>query len=158
MASRIEYAVSCTPICAVAAGENLATETVAADVAKSLSGAGSVTCTWGTTVGYASGAPVYVSTGGTTGTGTTVGTLTSIKFLSIKHTGYAYSSTSALGAATTDKVIVCCNSATVAAGITVAVLGAGDQIILPFQTATTAVFYVAPSGTTAIAVEVMATP
>ena len=154
MASRVTYAVSCTPICAVAAGENLATETIAADVAKSLSGAGSVTCTWGSTIGYASGAAAYVSTGGTTGTGTTVGTLTSIKFLYIKHTGYLYSS----GAATTDKVIVCCNSATVAAGITVAVLNPGEAILLPFQTATSAVFYVAPSSTNAIAVEVMATP
>ena len=159
MASRVDFAVSCTPIVGqAAAGETPAFEGLAVDVARSLGSSGSVTVTWATTVGYAAGAPANVTTGVTTGTGTTVGTLTSIKFLYIKHTGYLFSSSSVLGAVTTDKVIVCCNSATVAAGITVAVLGPGDSICLPFQTATSAVFYVAPSSTNAIAVEVMATP
>ena len=156
MASRIDFAVSCMPVCAVAAGENIATETIAADVLKSLGSAGSVTVTWGTTIGYAAGAAAYVSTGATIGTGTTVGTLTSIKFITIKNTGYLYSSSSVLGAATTYKVTVCMN-ATVAPGTTIAVLGPGESIVLPYQTATTPTIFVAPEAAFAVAVEIMAT-
>jgi hypothetical protein len=62
MASRVEYAVSATPIVTVAPGENTEVDTIAVDVGKSIGGSGSSTVTWGTTVGYGSGSPVYVTT------------------------------------------------------------------------------------------------
>ena len=156
MASRVDYAVSCVPICAVAAGENLATETLCTDVAKGLGASGSATVTWGATIGYAAGVPAYVTTGATIGTGTTIGTLTSVKFVYIKHTGCLFSSSAVLGAATTYKVTVCMN-ATVAAATTIAVLNPGEAIVLPYNTATTPTIFVAPEAAFAVAVEVMAT-
>jgi len=56
MASRVEYAVSCTPIVTIAAAtESPAVDALCVDVAKSLGSSGSVAVTWGTTVGYAAG-------------------------------------------------------------------------------------------------------
>lgn len=64
MASRVEFAVSAVPIVSQdAAGETPAFEGLAADVARTLGAAGSVLVTWGTTGGYAAGAPVYASSG-----------------------------------------------------------------------------------------------
>jgi hypothetical protein len=64
MASRVEFAVSATPIVSQdAAGETPAFEGLAADVARSLGASGSALVTWGTTGGYAAGAPVYASSG-----------------------------------------------------------------------------------------------
>ena len=160
MASRIEYAVSCTPICAVAAVEdvNIATETISAAVAKSLGASGSATVTWSTsTIGYASGANEYpnitaidYSVGATA---TSLGTFTNVKFVYIKHTGYLYSSGSAVGAATTAKLKICM-AATIANGTTVAILNAGDGIILPYNVACTPTLYAAGDGVK-IAVELL---
>ena len=64
MASRVEFAVSAIPIVSQdAAGETPAFEGLAADVARSLGAAGSTLVTWGSTGGYAAGAPVYASSG-----------------------------------------------------------------------------------------------
>ena len=46
MASRVDYAVSATPVAAVAASENVATETVAGDLNQSIGGSASVTVDW----------------------------------------------------------------------------------------------------------------
>lgn len=160
MASRVEYAVSCTPIVTVAAGgEYPTTDLLASDVAKQLGGSGSVTVTWGTTVGYAAGAAAYVTTGTNYAAGQTaltLGTFTSTKFVFIKHTGYLYSSPSALGAATTAKLKITM-AATIADATTVAILNAGEAIILPYNTACTPTLWAAGDGV-AIAVEVMGTP
>jgi len=160
MASRVDFAVSCTPVCAVSAGENLATETIAADVAKNLGSAGSVTVTWGTTIGYASGAPVYPNTSSANNyavgqTAASLGTFTDVKFVYIKHTGYLYSSSSAVGAATTAKLKVTM-AATIANATTLCILNPGESILLPFQAAVTPTLYAAGDGA-AIAVEIMAT-
>jgi len=163
MASRVQYSVSCTPICTIAAGgEYPAVDTLAADVANSLGGSGSVTCTWGTTVGYAAGSPAYVTSGSaayTIGqTAVAVATLTSAKFLIIKHTGYLFSSSSVLGAATTLKLKICM-AATIAAATTISILNPGDAIILPMNEALTTIFYAASeTASNPIAVEVMGTP
>ena len=141
MASRVEFGVSATPVYSHAAGEGVASDVIAADVNKSLGGAGSVTCTWGITGGYGSGAPVYASAVDTV-------TCTSAKFVFVKHTGYAYSSSSVLGAAVTTQL-------TVKAGlVTIAVLQAGEAIVLPLYTATTVVLTFTASAST-IAVEYM---
>lgn len=163
MASRIDYAVTCTPVVTVAAGaESPAYDGLASDVAKSLGSGGSVAVTWGTTIGYASGLPAYVTSGTnayTAGqTASSLGTFTSIKFLYIKHTGYLYNSSSVLGVATLLKLKICM-AATIADATTVAVLNPGDSIILPFNTALTPTFYAASeTASNAIAVEVMGTP
>jgi len=60
MASRIDFAVSATPIASVAAGENVAVDTIAADVGKSLGGSASVV-TAHVTLGYGSGVVSYGS-------------------------------------------------------------------------------------------------
>ena len=52
MASRVDFSVSCNPIYTHAAGEGVATDTIAGDVGKSLGGSGSVATTWGVTEGY----------------------------------------------------------------------------------------------------------
>jgi hypothetical protein len=156
MASRVDYAVSATPVASVSAGENVAVDTIAADVSKTLGGSGSSTVTWGSTVGYASGNAAYVTTATNYGVGqtaTTLGTFTNAKFVFVKHSGYLYSSSSALGAATTAKLKVCM-VATIAAATTVAILNAGEAIILPYNVANTPTLFVAGDGV-AIAVEVM---
>lgn len=163
MASRVQYAVSATPIVTVAAAaESPAVDALCADVAKSLGGSGSVTVTWGATVGYAAGAAAYVTSGTaayTIGqTAVTLGTFTSTKFVHIKHTGYLFSSSSVLGAATTLKLKICM-AATIADATTIAVLNPGDAIILPFNTALTPTFWAASeTASNPIAVEVMGTP
>ena len=156
MASRVEYAVSATPVMTVAAGENVAVDTLAADVSKTLGGSGSSTVTWGSTVGYGSGNPVYVTTATNYANGQTassLGTFTNAKFIFVKHSGYLYSSSSALGAVTTAKLKICM-AATIAAATTVAILNAGEAIILPYNVATTPTLFVAGDGV-AIATEVM---
>jgi hypothetical protein len=163
MASRVEYAVSATPVVTVAAATESPTyDALAVDVAKQLGSNGSVTVTWGTTVGYAAGAAAYVTSGTaayTAGqTASSLGTFTSTKFVYIKHTGYLYSSTSVLGATTTLKLKIC-SVATIADATTIAILNPGDSIILPFNTACTPTLYAASeTASNAIAVEVMATP
>lgn len=163
MASRVEFAVSALPIIEqVAAGEYPAFVGLPVDVAKQLSASGSVTTTWGATGGYAAGAPVYQTSGtaGTYANGQTATALTTIatpRFVFIRHTGYLYSSSAALGAATSLKLKICM-AVTVAAATTIAILNPGEGIILPFNdTVTSPTFFVAPETATAIAIEVMAT-
>ena len=162
MASRVEFAVSCTPVVTVAAAtESPAYDALCVDVAKQLGSSGSVTVTWGTTVGYAAGAPAYPNTSAATNyavgqTAASLGTFASVKFVFIKHTGYLYSSSSALGVATTAKLKICMVT-TIAAATTLAILNAGESIVLPFNVANTCTLFAAGDGV-AIAVEVMATP
>lgn len=138
MGSRVEFAVSATPIFSHSAGEGEAVDVIAADVGKTVGGSGNVTVTWGSTGGYASGSPTYVSTGSNI-------VMTSGKFIWIKHTGYQYSDGSTLGAATTETL-------TIAVGaVTVAILGAGQAITLPYSSATSNTFVLtASSGTIAV--------
>lgn len=143
MASRVEFAVSATPVYSHAAGEGSAVDAIAADVGKSLGGSGSVTCTWGSTIGYSSGDPVHVIAS----TATSLGTFTSVKFVFIKHSGYT---TDALTTSTTSTLSV------MEGGNQFAVLGAGDAIILPYAVADTPVL-TATSSSGNIAVEVMGT-
>jgi len=143
MASRVEFAVSATPVVSVAADENVAVDTIAADVNKSLGGSGSVTCTWGATIGYAAGEATHV----VASTATSLGTFTDVKFVFIKHSGYQED---ALTTATTSTLSV------MESGNQFAVLGAGDAIVLPYAVADTPVL-TATSSSGNVAVEVMGT-
>ena len=160
MSSRVEYAVSCTPIVTIAAAtESPAVDALCVDVAKSLGASGSSTVTWGSTVGYAAGVPAYVQSGANAAIGQTAITLAlpaSAKFIYIKHTGYIFSTTAVLGAATTAKLTICA-AETIAAATTIAILNAGEAIVLPMNTANSTVLYAASTVTGGIAVEVMAT-
>ena len=64
MASRVDFAVSATPVHTHTTGEGQAnTDSIAADVGKSLGGSGSIAHTWGSTVGYGSGNATLVAAG-----------------------------------------------------------------------------------------------
>tara|TARA_R110000765_G_C18920082_1_gene605798 strand:- start:775 stop:1218 length:444 start_codon:yes stop_codon:yes gene_type:complete len=146
MASRIEFAVSATPIVSVAAGENIAVDTIAADVGKSLGGSGSQVAVWGSTEGYAAGDPVHKIA---TGSAAELDTLTSIKFLFIKHSGFE---DDAKTTANTTSLV----SVSLGASAVFAVLASGDAIVLPFATATSPDIQV-KTDTGSVAVEYMAT-
>lgn len=159
MASRIDFSVSANPVFTVAAAaENPTVDVLAADVAKGLGASGSVTVTWGSTVGYAAGAPVYVASATNAAIGQTaitIGTLTSIKGIWIRHTGFIFSSSSVLGAASV-ALLTLTNVAIIAAATTIAILNPGEAIFLPFNTATTATIFSAATQAGGVAVELMA--
>ena len=146
MASRVEFAVSATPIFSHAAGEGAAADAIAADVGRSLGGSGSVTTTWGSTEGYGSGDPVHIIVT----TAVSLDTLTNAKFLFIKHSGFEDDAKTT--ANTTSELHVMLASDTVK----FACLAAGDAIILPYATAESPDIRVKAS-TGTIAVEYMAT-
>ena len=143
MADRVEFSVSCTPIKSVPAGENVAVDTIAADVKKSLGGNGSVTCTWGSTIGYSAGDPTHVIAS----SATSLGTFNSVKFVFIKHSGYTDDAKTTTTASTLEIL---------EGGNKFAVLGPGDAIVLPYAVADTPVL-TATSSSGNVAVEVMAT-
>jgi hypothetical protein len=122
MASRVEFAVSVTPIYTHVAGEGAAADVIATDVGKSVSGSGSVSVTWGSTTGYAAGSPIYVE-----GNGGTIGSTISGKILYIKNTGYTLV-TGALGVITTADLLISIGSET-----NVLKVPAGAAIILPLN-------------------------
>ncbi len=144
MASRVQFAVSCTPIYTIAAGnDNAATDVISKDVGKKLGSSGSVTTPGMAAVGWSAGTPTYVIAS----TGTSFGTTTSIKFAYVRHTGFT---SAALTTATTSTLTV------IFGGVTVGVIGAGESMLFPFQVATSPVITLTSSSGN-IAVEVFAT-
>ena len=139
MASRIEFAVSATPIFTHAAGEGVTTDVIAADVGKTVGGKGSATVTWGGTGGYEAGVPSYLSAAATI-----IGD--SRAFVFLKHTGYAYSSPTVLGAATNATVNVLANS------VIIGKLAGGEAMIFPLRGANISltISFTVSSGTVAI--------
>ena len=145
MATRVEFAVSCTPIVSVAAeasGDNMAVETLSYEIQKSLGGGGSVTANFTTVTGYNNGTPTYVNASASP---VSLGTFTNIKFLFIRHTGF-----NSLGVATSEYVSI------LVSGAIVANLGPGQAIVLPYYSVTSPVV-TAQSQSDDIPVEVMAT-
>jgi hypothetical protein len=169
MASRIEFAVSATPIFSHSgAGEGVAADVIARDVGKSLGGSGSVAASWGTTVGYGNvtaGVADRVSSGANYVPGgadaVTLGTLpASTGFVLIKHSGFLWDAAASdkLGIATLADVKITM-AAVIADATTVCVLGPGDAIVLPFtsEDTTPGPFY-SGGNAVAIAMEIMAAP
>lgn len=143
MASRVEFAISATPIYSHAAGEGLASDVMATDVGHTVGGNGSVTVTWGSTWGYAAGVPSYESSGGYI-------TTASSKFVFIKHTGYTYVSSAALGVVTAATLTLTIGDTSLDESV-LAVLSPGEAIILPFAVAkTVSIGTAASTGTIAI--------
>ena len=131
MASRVDFSVSATPVFTHATGEGQAdVDSIAADVGKSLGGSGSVAQTWDATVGYSAGSPTLVAAGSNYAVGqtaVTLGTFTSANFIFIKHSGFLANGTTA--SAVDVKITM---AATIADATTVAVLGPGEAIVLPY--------------------------
>ena len=131
MASRIEFAVSATPVATVAAGENVAVDTIAADIGKSLGGSASVT-TAHTTVGYASSTVAYGSVPANGGAKLQLGAdNTAYDLVFIKNTGFAYSSATALGDASTHNLLVHIETSGGSAWQQIASIPPGGAIVLP---------------------------
>lgn len=160
MASNIKYAVSATPIYTMSAAEAASdVDVIAADIAKTVGGSGSSTCGYGNIIGFANdatGTPSYpdISTATNYGVGSTavsLGTFTASKFVYIKHSGFLFDTGSTLGLSTTAKLKICM-AATIADATTIAVLNAGDAIVLPYNEAVTPSLFAAGDGV-AIAVE-----
>ena len=153
MASRVEFAVSATPIATVAAGENVAVDTIAADVGKSLGGNASVT-TSHTTVGYGSSTVAYANAAASGKTQLGADN-TAYDFVFIKNTGYEYSSATALGDSTTDTLHVHIEYTAGSARAQICSIPAGGAIVLPSFPAqgSSKGIFVETSGSDSIAVE-----
>ena len=113
MAGRVEFSTSITPIVTIAAVSNASAEhdVIEVDIGKSLGGSASVntgTSTEHTTVGYSSGTPAYGKAIANGGTKVQLGAdATDYKMVFIKHTGFEYSTSSALSStANTQSLIV----------------------------------------------------
>ena len=153
MASRVEFAVSATPIATVSAGENVAVDTIAADVGKSLGGSASVT-TSHTTVGYGSSTVAYANAAASGKTQLGADN-TAYDFILIKNTGFEYSSATALGDATSNTLDVYIEYTDGSAWSNICKIPAGGAIILPnfpAQGSSKGIF-VETSGSDSIAVE-----
>ena len=157
MASRVDFSVSCNPIYTHAAGEGTEVDTLASDVGKSLGGSGSIVATWGTTVGYAGGSPSLATAHDNYAVGQTaltLGTFTAHRFVFIKHSGFLADGTNVSDV----DVKIVNGSSNIADVTTVAVLGPGEAIVLPFKSDdATPSFWAAVNGE-AVGVEVMVTP
>jgi len=122
----VEWSVSATPKVSLAttAGVNMETATLHEDIRRSLGGSGSATTNGAIDFGGVSdGATNYLQA---TSGGVAVGDGDST-FIWIRHTGYLWSSSSALGAVTTDTINVKIDSEVVAA------LKAGEAWIIPLH-------------------------
>jgi hypothetical protein len=106
MASRVEFAVSATPIASVAAGvsENVAVDTIAEDIGKSLGGSASI-ATDHTTVGYGSSTVAYHEAEVSGGAATTMGSA-GYDFVFIKNTGFQHVDATTLGESTDAGLVV----------------------------------------------------
>lgn len=163
MANRIEFAVSCTPIVSVSAGENVGVDTIAADMQKSLGGSGSVssgesspsvTVDFSTTTGYNSNTVAYQNINTSGAVTSIIANASSYDFICIRHTGYEYSSETSLSSTSTTMAVdiyvgtqpICC-------------LRPGESIVLPLRSKTGGALIGGrlQSGTDGVALEVFAT-
>ena len=162
MANRIQFNVSCTPIAAVAAGENIATETIAIDMQKSLGGSGevksgetvpSITVDFTTTAGYTANTVAYGNIATSATTTTLIADASAYEFICIRHTGYEYLAATTLSSATTMAIDIYINTQPICC------IRPGEAIILPLRSKTGAVLIGGrlQSGTTGVAVEYFAT-
>jgi hypothetical protein len=146
MASRVEYSISMTPIVTIDAVSNQspAVDVIESDIGRMVGGSGSVAVgqTAHTTTGFSAGNASYYRA---TNSATTIAT-GGYDMVFIKHTGFSYSSSSALGTdARTNKLIVTIGSQEICQ------LSAGMALALPDFTS--AAIKVTSSNSDDIAVE-----
>ena len=132
--SKVRYKVSMTPLTTVSASADayLAHDVINSDIGKTLSSDCEVTVdTAGhTTVGYGSSTVAYAN-GAASGKTQLGGDNTAYDFVYIKHTGYQYSSGTALGSATTDTLKVFVEVTAGSAYTQIANIPAGGANFLP---------------------------
>ena len=154
MASRIDFAVSATPVHTHTAGEGQASvDSIATDINKTLGGSGSVAHTWGSTVGYAAGSATLVAAHDSYAVGQTaltLGTFTDAQLVFIKHSGFLANGTTV--SAVDVKITM---AETVADATTVAVLSPGEAIVLPYSSDDATPTFWASGNGEAVGVEVM---
>ena len=141
---KIRFAVSATPVETVTSGSTEATtfDVPSVECFCTVGGTGEVTGVayvdaGGANDGYAGGSPVYISAAAAAdGSGTGLTSLASCKFLFLKHTGFQYSSASALSstANTADLLTVLVTGGT--DHTVIARLKAGESVVLPMRGAT----------------------
>jgi len=145
---KVLYSVSATPKVTVDSvnGASLETNSIHENIRKTFGGTGEVTNDGAIDYGgVTDGATNYLqasSSGVNIGDGDT-------RFIWVKHTGYLWSSSSALGAATTDKVTIFIDAEHIAS------LAAGESWIIPLpDTSSTATNFIAKRGSSSdIAIE-----
>ena len=165
---KVQFGVSLTPAITIGASQAVATSAMDVEIAKSLGGSGIVgDTTAGDNVtmladgeevtGFESGAPIYVSSNGSSGNGLTVTDTNNIVF--IKNTGFEYSSPSALGDALTKTAGVWTTAEAIEikdtndSGVVIARLYPGEAIVLPRAGASVVFHCSSESGAGNIAVE-----
>lgn len=107
----VRYSVSITPITTIdtVSGQSASHDVINTDIGKSLGGSADVDtgAAGHTTVGYAAGTVAYGNAPANAGAKLALGSdATDYVMVFIKHTGFQYSSATALGAATTNNLIV----------------------------------------------------
>lgn len=158
MANRIEFAVIATPIVSVAQGENVAVDTIAYDMQKSLGGSGSVssgetspnvTVNYTITGGYISNVVNYANINTSASTTNIVGDINGGDFAIVRHTGHLYLSPTELGAPTTMALDIYIGTQLVST------LRPGEAMVFPFRgkIMLTALGARLQSGTTGVAIE-----
>ena len=141
---KMRFAVSATPVETVTSGSTEATtfDVPSVECFGSVGGSGEVTGVayvdaGGANDGYAGGSPVYISAAAAAdNSGTALTSLGTCKFLYLKHTGFEYSSASALSTTvnTTDLLTILITGGT--DHTVIARLKAGESIVLPMRGAT----------------------
>lgn len=134
MASRVKYAVSITPIVTMTSTDADNHDAIGSDIGKSLGGSDSVAVgqETHTTIGYSDGTVAYGNAPANGGAKLQLGAdATDYDMVFIKHTGYQYSSATALGSATTDNLIVYIETSGAMATYAKLTVGPGGAIVIP---------------------------
>ena len=141
---KIRFAVSATPVETVTSGSTEATtfDVPSVECFGSVGGSGEVAGVayvdaGGANDGYLSGSPFYISAAAAIDTaGTALTSLASCKFLSLKHTGFQFGTSSALSTTTNtvDALTILVTGGT--DHTVIARLLAGESIVLPMRGAT----------------------
>ena len=157
--SKVKYKIVIEPITTVSAstGSYAAHDVINQDIGKKLTGTADVTVDTAahTTVGYADGTVAYIEAAD--GAKTQLGAdNTAYDFVYIKHTGYIYSSATALGNPASELLDVFIEKTATSAWIKIASLPAGGAMCLPnfpAQGAGLGIFVQPASGSNHLAVE-----
>jgi len=158
--NRINFAISATPIVSVAAGENVAVDTIAYDMQKTLGASGnvssgetspSVTIDYSTTAGYNSNVVAYQNVNNSSAV-TILPDLSIYDFIIIKHTGCLYSSATELGATTTMAIDIYIGTQIIGC------IRPNEGLLLPLRGKVSAALKAAlQTGTTGVALEIFGT-
>lgn len=157
MASRVQYAVSITPIVTMTSADAADHDSIGSDIGKSLGGSDSVATAAEahTTVGYEAGVVAYGNAPVNGGAKLQLGE-DAIDYIMvfIKHTGHQYSAPTVLGAVTTNNLVVYIETSGAMATFAKFTIEPGGAIVIPkIDLAALCGIWVESSSTETIAVE-----